>query len=220
MSSPPSCRGTYANKRDNVAAVKVDGGIGLSGDLSGVMKVAAEQEQAGYDGLFVPETQHDPFVALALVAAATESVEVGTNIAVAFARNPLDLAYSANDIQLLSGGRCILGLGSQIKPHITKRFSMEWSKPAARMRELVLAIRAIWDCWNNGTKLDFRGDFYQHTLMTPFLPSWREPEWATEGHARRRRSAHGPRFVARSPMAFSATASPPKSISVRSRFLR
>ncbi len=87
----------------------------------------------------------------------------------AFARNPMTLANTAWDLQTYSQGRFILGLGSQIKPHITKRFSMEWSHPAARMREMVLAIRAIWDTWQNGTKLDFRGDFYTHTLMTPFF---------------------------------------------------
>src|SRR2546430_3328633 len=79
------------------------------------------------------------------------------------------LAYTANDLQQFSKGRFVLGLGSQIKPHIEKRFSMPWSHPAPRMRELILAMRAIWDCWNNGTKLDFRGDFYSHTLMTPFF---------------------------------------------------
>ncbi|MEY2754000.1 MAG: hypothetical protein RJB65_358, partial [Actinomycetota bacterium] len=87
----------------------------------------------------------------------------------AFARNPMNLANIGWDLQAFSKGRFILGLGSQIKPHITKRFSMEWSHPAARMREFVLAMRAIWDCWLNGTKLDFRGDFYTHTLMTPFF---------------------------------------------------
>jgi probable F420-dependent oxidoreductase len=81
----------------------------------------------------------------------------------------MDLAVTANDMQLLSKGRFILGLGSQIKPHIEKRFSMPWSHPAPRMREFVLAMRAIWDSWNNGTKLDFRGKYYTHTLMTPFF---------------------------------------------------
>src|SRR5439155_19863535 len=99
----------------------------------------------------------------------TEKVELGTGIAVAFARSPMNLANIGNDLQAFSKGRFNLGLGSQIKPHITKRFSMPWSHPAPRMRELVLAMRAIWDCWNNGTKLDFRGDFYTHTLMTPFF---------------------------------------------------
>jgi probable F420-dependent oxidoreductase len=97
---------------------------------------------------------------------------------VAFARNPMTLAMTANDLQLASGGRHILGLGSQIKPHIEKRFSMPWSHPAPRMREFVLAMRAIWDCWNNGTKLDFRGDFYSHTLMTPFFNPGPNPHGA------------------------------------------
>jgi probable F420-dependent oxidoreductase len=99
----------------------------------------------------------------------TSTLELGTSIAVAFARNPMNLANIGWDLQAYSKGRFMLGLGSQIKPHITKRFSMEWSHPAARMREMILAIRAIWDTWENGTKLDFRGDFYTHTLMTPFF---------------------------------------------------
>jgi probable F420-dependent oxidoreductase len=94
---------------------------------------------------------------------------VGTAIAVAFARNPMTVALQANDLQALSGGRFALGLGSQIKPHITRRYSMEWSKPAARMREFVLAVRAIWDTWATGAPLDFQGDFYTHTLMSPFF---------------------------------------------------
>jgi probable F420-dependent oxidoreductase len=130
--------------------------------------MAKEQEAAGYDGLWTAETSHDPFLPLLLAAEHTESIELGTSIAVAFGRSPMTLANTAYDLQAYSG-RFVLGLGSQIKPHITKRFSMPWSKPAARMRELVLAIRAIWDCWNNDTKLEFRGEFYTHTLMTPFF---------------------------------------------------
>ena len=149
--------------------MKVDGGIGVDSGFDGVMDKSREQEEMGYDGLWVPETKHDPFTILPLMAIATDRVEIGTNIVVGFARNPRTLATSANDIQLLSEGRCILGLGSQIKPHITKRFSMEWSKPAARMREMILAIRAIWRTWETGEKLDFRGDFYTHTLMTHFF---------------------------------------------------
>src|SRR5690606_1650486 len=103
------------------------------------------------------ETSHDPFMPLAIGAEHTERIELGTSIAVAFARNPMTLAQTADDLQRFSGGRFILGLGSQIKPHITKRFSMEWSHPAPRMREMILAIRAIWEAWQEGTKLDFRG---------------------------------------------------------------
>jgi probable F420-dependent oxidoreductase len=148
--------------------MKVDGGFGIGGDLGAVAGAAKQHEQAGYDGFWTAETAHDPFLPLLLAAEHTESIELGTSIAVAFARSPMTLANTAYDLQAYSG-RFVLGLGSQIKPHITKRFSMEWSKPAARMREMILAIRAIWDCWNNGTKLEFRGDFYTHTLMTPFF---------------------------------------------------
>jgi probable F420-dependent oxidoreductase len=148
--------------------MKVDGGIGTN-DLRLAGEKAREAEQMGYSGLWTAETAHDPFFPLLLAAQATEKVELGTSIAVAFARNPMNLANIGWDLQYASNGRFVLGLGSQIKPHITKRFSMEWSSPAARMREMVLAIHAIWDSWLTGDKLDFRGDFYTHTLMTPFF---------------------------------------------------
>jgi probable F420-dependent oxidoreductase len=147
--------------------MKVDGGI--TGGLQHAREEAARQEQRGYDGLWSAETSHDPFFPLLLAAEGTERVDLGTAITVAFARNPMTLAQTAWDLQAASGGRFVLGLGSQIKPHITRRFSMPWSHPAARMREVILAIRAIWACWNDGTKLDFRGEFYTHTLMTPFF---------------------------------------------------
>jgi probable F420-dependent oxidoreductase len=137
--------------------------------LLDVPATAARIEAAGYDGLYSFEGPHDPFFPLLLAAEHTERVELTTAVAIAFARNPMTLAQLAWDIQLASSGRFNLGLGTQIKPHIEKRFSMTWSKPAARMREMVLAIRAIWDRWQNGTTLDFRGEFYQHTLMTPFF---------------------------------------------------
>jgi probable F420-dependent oxidoreductase len=147
--------------------MKVDGGIPNTIAKAGAQ--AAELERAGYSGGWTAETSHDPFLPLVPAIDQTSELEVGTSIAVAFARNPMTLANTAWDLQAASQGRFILGLGSQIKPHITKRFSMEWSHPAPRMREMVLAIRAIWDNWQNGTKLDFRGDFYTHTLMTPFF---------------------------------------------------
>ena len=147
--------------------MKVDGGI--TTDMSKVPQAAKEVETAGYSGAWTAETAHDPFLPLVLAAEHTERIELGTSIAVAFARNPMLLANLGWDLQAYSKGRFILGLGSQIKPHIEKRFSMEWSHPARRMREMVLAIRAIWDTWENGTKLDFRGEFYKHTLMTPFF---------------------------------------------------
>jgi probable F420-dependent oxidoreductase len=147
--------------------MKVDGGVTF--ELDGAADAAREAEEQGFDGVWAAETSHDPFLALTLAAGATERIDLGTSIAVAFARNPMTLATTANDIQAYSKGRLLLGLGSQIKPHITKRFSMPWSHPAARMREFVLAMRSIWACWNDGTRLDFRGDFYSHTLMTPFF---------------------------------------------------
>lgn len=131
--------------------------------------IAKRAEDSGYDGFWLAETKHDPFLALAGAAAATERIELGTAIAVAFARNPMTVATTANDLQLLSRGRFNLGLGSQIEAHITKRFSMPWSRPAARMREFVLAIRAVWRAWETGERLAFRGEFYKHTLMTPFF---------------------------------------------------
>ena len=147
--------------------MKVDGGIGSNLHNAGAQ--AKELEAAGYAGAWTAETNHDPFFPLLLAAEHTETLEIGTSIAVAFARNPMTLANIGWDLQAYSKGRFVLGLGSQIKPHITKRFSQEWSHPAPRMRELVLAIRAIWDTWENGTPLAFRGDFYTHTLMTPFF---------------------------------------------------
>jgi probable F420-dependent oxidoreductase len=147
--------------------MKVDGGV--SNELAKAGASARETETAGYDGAWSVETAHDPFLPLLLAAEHTERLELGTSIAVAFARNPMNLAHIGWDLQSFSKGRFILGLGSQIKPHITKRFSMEWSHPAPRMREMILAIRAIWDTWLNGTPLAFRGDFYTHTLMTPFF---------------------------------------------------
>jgi probable F420-dependent oxidoreductase len=137
--------------------------------LRGAATAAQEAERLGYRAMWFGETAHDPFVSIALAAAATERIELGTGVAIAFARSPMTLAVTANDLQTASGGRFVLGLGSQVKAHVTRRFSMPWSHPAARMREFVLALRAIWRCWNDGAPLDFEGDFYSHTLMTPFF---------------------------------------------------
>lgn len=130
---------------------------------------AATAEALGYDGWNALETTCDPFLSCAVAAERTERVELRTGIAVAFARNPMTVAVQANDLQALSGGRFVLGLGSQIKPHVTKRYSMPWSRPAARMREFVLAVRAIWRAWETGEDLRFRGEFYTHVLMPPFF---------------------------------------------------
>lgn len=126
-------------------------------------------ESAGYSGLWSAESAHDPFLPLIAAAQSTSTLELGTAIAVAFARNPMSMAYSAHDLQTLTGGRFMLGLGSQVRPHIQRRFDMPWSKPAARMREFIEAMRAIWSAWSTGDKLDFQGEFYSHTLMTPFF---------------------------------------------------
>ncbi len=145
----------------------IDGDLPFrAGDLA---QHATSVEAAGYDGAWAAETGHDPLLIVAGSATSTSTLELGTGIVVAFARSPMITATMANDVQLLSKGRLLLGLGSQIKPHIEKRYSMPWSHPAARMREYVLAMRAIWSCWNEGTKLNFRGQFYKHTLMTPFF---------------------------------------------------
>jgi probable F420-dependent oxidoreductase len=153
--------------------MKIDGGIGF--DPDGIAEAARAAEASGYDGVWTAETSHDPFLPIAVGAGATATLEFGTGIAVAFARNPMNLAVVANDLQLYTKGRFMLGLGSQIKPHITKRFSMPWSHPAPRMRELMLAIRAIWHTWETGEKLDFRGEYYTHTLMTPFFDPGKNP---------------------------------------------
>lgn len=131
--------------------------------------VQSAQERETVRGLFVAEAAHDPFIALALAAVASERIELGTSVAVAFARTPMELAYSAYDLQRLSGGRFVLGLGSQIKPHVTRRYAMPWSDPAARMREYVEALRAIWHSWQTGEKLAFEGNYYTHTLMPPLF---------------------------------------------------
>ena len=149
--------------------MKVDAGIG--NDLHKIPATARELESFGYDGIRTAEMNHDPFFPLMLAAEHTEKVDLITGIAVAFARSPMILANISHDLNAYSKGRFTLGLGSQIKPHITKRFSMQWGAPAAQMRELVLAMRAIWANWYAGEPLQFVGKFYTHTLMTPaFTP--------------------------------------------------
>jgi len=146
--------------------MKVDGAIVVA-NPSQAGPVARGLEAAGYDGGFSFEGPHDPFLPLAVASENTERLELSTAVAIGFARNPMLLANLGYDLQWMSGGRFTLGLGTQIRPHIERRFSQAWSKPAARMREMVLAIRAIWSAWHEGAELDFRGEFYQHTLMTP-----------------------------------------------------
>ncbi|MGI9613505.1 MAG: TIGR03617 family F420-dependent LLM class oxidoreductase [Acidimicrobiales bacterium] len=147
--------------------MKIDGALSMSVRGSGAE--AASFETMGLDGAWSFEASHDPFMPLTLASQTTERIDLGTAIAVAYARTPMTAAHTAWDLQRLSGGRFILGLGTQIKPHIEKRYGMPWSKPAARMRDYVHALRAIWASWSTGERLDYRGDFYSHTLMTPFF---------------------------------------------------
>ena len=148
--------------------MKIDAGIIVNNPIEAGPAIK-QLEDAGYDGAYTFEGAHDPFLPLISAAMQTSNIDLITSIAVAFARNPMTLANIGYDLNLVSQGRFILGLGSQIKPHITKRFSMPWSSPAARMKEMVEAIKAIWDSWQNGTKLNYRGEYYTHTLMTPFF---------------------------------------------------
>lgn len=154
--------------------MKIDSSFGF-GDRLDDIGVLQEQfrrrEQLGFDGVVTAEIRNDPFVVVGLGAAVTERVELRTGIAVAFARSPMTTAYSAHDLNVYSRGRFTLGLGSQIQAHITKRFGMPWHGPAKQMAEFIRALHAIWDCWYDGKPLNFRGDCYRHTLMTPdFTP--------------------------------------------------
>jgi len=154
----------------------------LRADLSEVPTTARDLEGVGFDGLYTAEGPHEPFLPLALAAEHTRRATLFSNIAIAFARSPMDLAQMADGLQRLSAGRFVLGLGSQIRPHIEHRFSMRWSRPVARMREMVLAIKAIQAAWQHGTKLEFRGELYRHTLLTPLFdpgpnPNGPPPVW-------------------------------------------
>ncbi len=153
--------------------MKVD--AGLTHQLDKAAASARDIESMGFDGLQTSEMNHDPFFPLVLAAEHTQRVDLITSIAVGFARSPMVLANIGHDLNAYSKGRLTIGLGSQIKPHITKRFSMPWGAPAEKMRELVLAMRAIWASWYDGKKLEFVGRHYTHTLMTPaFTPENRE----------------------------------------------
>jgi probable F420-dependent oxidoreductase len=150
--------------------VKLDAGLGTEGDyLRGIDRTARAAEDLGFGGLWTSETKHDAFLPLAIAANETHGIELGTSVAIAFSRSPMETAQTAWDLQDLSEGRFVLGLGTQVKAHITRRFSMPWDRPAARLREYILALRAIWETFQSEGPLDFEGDFYRHTLMTPFF---------------------------------------------------
>ncbi|MGD0145912.1 MAG: TIGR03617 family F420-dependent LLM class oxidoreductase [Nitrososphaerales archaeon] len=148
--------------------MKMDAEISADSPMD-VGMLSRQAEQYGFDCLWVNETKHDPFVQLALAAAVTKSINVGTSIALAFTRSPTTLAYTAWDLQRLSSGRLILGLGSQVKGHIERRFGMKWEPPVPKMRDVVLAIRSIWESWQTGRPLDYSGRFFKLDLMTPFF---------------------------------------------------
>ena len=148
--------------------------------LSAVPAEAAWAESMGYDGVSSSETSHDPFLPLTLAATATSRVSLETRVAIAFPRSPMVIAHTARDLQDLSEGRLRVGLGTQVKGHIERRFSAKWESPGPKLREYVESLRHIWDCWNGDGRLDFQGKFYRFSLMSPFFnpgPSrYKDPE--------------------------------------------
>jgi probable F420-dependent oxidoreductase len=150
--------------------MKLDAALGTEGKyLKEVDRSARAAEDLGFAGLWTSETKHDAFLPLAIAANETRQIELGTSVAIAFSRSPMETAQTAWDLQDLSDGRFVLGLGTQVKAHITRRFSMPWDRPAARLREYILALRAIWVSFQGEGTLQFEGEFYRHTLMTPFF---------------------------------------------------
>ena len=138
-------------------------------DVRAVAAEAAWAEGMGYDGVASSDTAHDPFMALTLAATATARVTLETHVAIAFPRSPMVVAYTARDLQDLSGGRFRLGLGTQVKGHIERRFATTWESPGPKLREYIQALRHIWQSWDSGERLDFQGRFYRFSLMTPFF---------------------------------------------------
>jgi probable F420-dependent oxidoreductase len=150
--------------------------------LKDVPAIAKAAESIGFDALWTQETQHDPFLPCALIAEGTARLNFGTAIAVSFARSPANLAYMAWDLAAQSGGRFILGLGTQVKAHIERRFGQPWPESVTgKLREQIEVIRAFWDCWQNGTKLNYRGEYYKITLMSPFFNPGPLPSPSGEG---------------------------------------
>ena len=138
--------------------------------LKDAAAIGQAAEDLGFAGIWSSETQHDPFLPLALIASETQQLELGTAVAIGFARSPATLAYTAWDLAALSGGRFALGLGTQVRAHIERRFGMPWpDSPVAKLREMIAAVRTLWQTWQAGERLNFRGDYYKLTLMTPFF---------------------------------------------------
>lgn len=176
-------------KVDTNIGGQIDGSEG--GDLAGIVDQVTTAQQCGFSGVWSTEVGRDPFFPPLIAAEHAPDLTVGTAVAVAFGRSPMTTASSAHDLQSFSRGRFVLGLGTQVKPHIERRYSMPWSRPAARMNEYVAALHAIWDSWETGDRLDFRGDFYTHTLMTPMFSPARHP-W---GRPQVMLAAVGPRMT-------------------------
>jgi probable F420-dependent oxidoreductase len=158
--------------------MKID--LFLADGISGAPERARRAEDLGFDAVWTGEVAHDPLLPLAAAALATRQIQLGTAITLAFARSPMSVAYQSWDLAAASQGRFILGLGAQVRAHVTRRFSMPWHQPVAQMREYVQALRAIYAAWQDGVPLDFRGDHYAHTLMTPVfdpgpLPAGHQP---------------------------------------------
>jgi probable F420-dependent oxidoreductase len=150
--------------------VKLDAGFGVEGGyLRSAGGIARAADTLGFAGLWASETKHDAFLPLAVAADATQRIELGTSVAIAFSRSPMVVAQTAWDLQDLSGGRFVLGLGTQVRAHIRRRFSMPWDRPVERLREYIGALRAIWNSFQTDEPLSFEGEFYRHTLMTPFF---------------------------------------------------
>jgi probable F420-dependent oxidoreductase len=151
---------------------KVDPGLRATEtrlDVAGVPEAARQVEELGFDGLVLTETKEDPYIVMALAAATTQRIELTTAVAMAFPRSPTITAMTAWTLQRAAAGRFVLGLGTQVKGHIERRYGMKWSAPAPWIEEYVAAVRAVWDCWQNGVDLDFRGEHYELTLMNPLF---------------------------------------------------
>jgi probable F420-dependent oxidoreductase len=149
--------------------MKFDASIGFATQLKEVPALAQAAEAIGFDAIWTSETQHDPFLPLTLVAEHTARLKFGTAVAIAFARSPTIVAHTAFDLARQSNGRFILGLGTQVKAHVERRFGMTWAAPVPRLREYVQALRAVWQSWQTGERLNFRGQHYKLTLMSPFF---------------------------------------------------
>jgi probable F420-dependent oxidoreductase len=150
--------------------MKLDAALAIDAThLRDVARIAQAAEAIGFGALWAPETQHNSFFPLLIAAEHSQAIQLGTAVSIAFPRSPMVMAQNAWDLQALSGGRFILGLGTQVKAHIERRYSTAWDSPVARLRDYIGALRAIWSAWQSGGKLSYQGQFYQHTLMTPFF---------------------------------------------------